>query len=690
MKLCHCDELTPIEYDILSSAYSSVSHRIGGIVVFIRDCESLNAPCLLTYTPHYPWFLSDRRRSSALLPALLQPDIQSAESFENQSTEGDNSMRLRPKRWTVGYISMLMLLLFTLSNFALDYVDAQMHRLDSPTLYDALSMEVIMPPFSYTKKSMDSERPKLGLGSAAIASITEALSPIMPFMGGLDLRRQDLWDTNEGWFNTAYSVVDQVRDAFGFDPLANNGAASLLAKIPRAGGTFSGQNKIKVTSSGTRRTTKHVATLSAQTPFVPMDVIATMTLGDLTSIFEYVIHQNRESSSKSFQKMSSHLKPIIETMEAAIEKSRGKNVQPAHTGSCHAQGSTCDALSPSVGYGDLDALQFCSAMRLFAEWRLVRQVPEGYKGYAVGMSLGHKDVVQNVAKIENAVHVWLDHQRELKSLESQRRASEGILDDDCNVSMILSTAEERKSSKCELRSPTLRDLLEYEIDMDTHSSLPRLKDKTAAMGLLWVRRQLAYQTSIFTNILNVPTTFPDSNSAVSAAYFEVYGKYHGWAVQKIFTYSFQAAPDVREIYKFMNPSHLNHVRSVARKMSPTNSEITETASTLYLSDDKSDSRSEDLNPVEQLGKHIGGEWDKFVGFVGSIFAEKDDSVNDIHVRGGGQAQGLQGEELESFVMEKMTENAHEHILDYLKAANPLLRDLAGLFENLNMEDPTKV
>lgn len=600
-------------------------------------------------------------------------------------------MRLRPKRWTVGYVSMLMLLLFTLSNFALDYVDAQMHRLDSPTFYDALSMEVIMPPFSYTKKSMDSERPKLGLGSAAIASITETLSPIMPFMGGLDLRRQDLWDTNEGWFNTVYSVVDQVRDAFGFDPLANNGAASLLAKIPRAGGKLSEQSKIKVASSGPRSTTKHVATLSAQIPFVPMDSIATMTLGDLTTIFEYVIHQNRESSPKSFQKISPHLKPIIEMMEGAIEKSRGKNVQPAHTGSCQAQGSTCDALSPAVGYGDLDALQFCSAMRLFAEWRLVRQVPEGYKGYAVGMSLGHKDVVQNVAKIENAVHLWLDHQREQKSLESQRRVSEGILDDDCHVSIIPSTTEDRKSSKCELRSPTLRDLLEHEIDMDTHSSLPRLKDKTAAMGLLWVRRQLAYQTSIFTNILNVPTTFPDSNSAVSAAYFEVYGKYHGWAVQKIFTYSFQAAPDVKEIYKFMNPSHLNHVKSIARKMSSsTDSVIIDTSRTHESNDDTSDNGSVDLNPLEQLGKHIGGEWDKLVGFVGGIFAAKDDSVNDFHVRGGGQGQGLQGEELESFVMEKMTENAHEHIVDYLKAANPLLRDLAGLFENLNMEDPTKV
>jgi hypothetical protein len=51
----------------------------------------------------------------------------------------------------------------------------------------------------------------------------------------------------------------------------------------------------------------------------------------------------------------------------------------------------------SDDFGEIDALKF-SSHAFFAEWRIVRQIPVGYKGYAVGMSLGHKDVVQNLAK----------------------------------------------------------------------------------------------------------------------------------------------------------------------------------------------------------------------------------------------------------------------------------------------------
>jgi hypothetical protein len=153
------------------------------------------------------------------------------------------------------------------------------------------------------------------------------------------------------------------------------------------------------------------------------------------------------------------------------------------------------------------------------------------------MNLGHKDIVQNLGKMETAVHEWLDYRREQVAMERawEPNSGDGDFYDD------------------ELRSPTLRDLLEHEVDCNVHARLPRLVEKTAAMGLLWVRRQLHYQTSIFSNILRVPETFPSSHAAVASAYAQVYGHYHGWAVQKIFNYSFQAAPAVSEIYKFMNP-----------------------------------------------------------------------------------------------------------------------------------------
>ena len=89
--------------------------------------------------------------------------------------------------------------------------------------------------------------------------------------------------------------------------------------------------------------------------------------------------------------------------------------------------------------GSVDALKFSAALRIFAEWRMVRQVPEGYKGYAVGMNLGRKDIIQNVGKIEQAVHAFISEQKdELGSMEA---------------------------SSTDVKSPTLRQLLQFEIDV---------------------------------------------------------------------------------------------------------------------------------------------------------------------------------------------------------------------------------
>ena len=42
---------------------------------------------------------------------------------------------------------------------------------------------------------------------------------------------------------------------------------------------------------------------------------------------------------------------------------------------------------------------FVEALTLFALYRYEHQVPDGYRAYSVGMSLGMKDVLQNVAKV---------------------------------------------------------------------------------------------------------------------------------------------------------------------------------------------------------------------------------------------------------------------------------------------------
>ena len=79
---------------------------------------------------------------------------------------------------------------------------------------------------------------------------------------------------------------------------------------------------------------------------------------------------------------------------------------------------------------------------------------------------------------------------------------------------------------------------------------------------------------------------------------------------------------------------------------------------------------------------------------GSIGQNLENKSNDKKkVRGGGQASsagGLSGDELEDFLCAEMSKNVHEHIVEYLKVATPLLHDIAALMDELNMDDPTKV
>eukprot|EP00541_Cyclophora_tenuis_P003616 CAMPEP_0116558324 /NCGR_PEP_ID=MMETSP0397-20121206/9746_1 /TAXON_ID=216820 /ORGANISM="Cyclophora tenuis, Strain ECT3854" /LENGTH=274 /DNA_ID=CAMNT_0004083907 /DNA_START=31 /DNA_END=855 /DNA_ORIENTATION=+ len=240
-------------------------------------------------------------------------------------------------------------------------------------------------------------------------------------------------------------------------------------------------------------------------------------------------------------------------------------------------------------------------------------------------------------------------------------------------------------SDCELRSPTLRDLLEYEAEMNVHQRLPRLKDKTAAMGLLWVRRQLHYQTSLFANVVKVPSVFTTVADAITSAYSEVYDKYHGWAVQKIFKYSFQAAPKVEEIYKFMNPHRMKEVLLRGAQMTP-RAEQAAFLSPQVRQHHKS-AETEDLNPLQQFGEHIVNEWDKFTSTIGGIFNEN--KKNKEFTRQSA-SPGLVGQDLDEFVKKEMTQDAHNHIGVYLQTVQGLLSDLATLFKELNMDDPTKV
>eukprot|EP00957_Ditylum_brightwellii_P212130 15367003-Ditylum_brightwellii.AAC.1 len=67
-------------------------------------------------------------------------------------------------------------------------------------------------------------------------------------------------------------------------------------------------------------------------------------------------------------------------------------------------------LEPLLNHHDMSMLVppilFCNA--IFC--RIVPSTSSSrcYKGYAVGMNIGHRDIVQNVAKIESTEHVLID------------------------------------------------------------------------------------------------------------------------------------------------------------------------------------------------------------------------------------------------------------------------------------------
>lgn len=533
------------------------------------------------------------------------------------------------RKWTIGKVSFMMLILVSLTDVLLSLVDAQMESLESPDHYDALSADVIRPAFRYHVSSGDrtTRRKRMGLGSAAITSVTNALSPILPFTGGLDLRREDYW--KNGLLGSITSIAEQIKSAFSESP------ASPLSPdlLKTRGGSKVGQKTPRSTSRVT-----HATFLSNSEPFMALHDIARLTLKDVSLAFRYAVESTRLdfNPQKFLSSASLRVRDVFTKMSEAAALSRGSGIGAALT-------------RANFVAGDVDALLFCAAMRIFAEWRVLRQVPEGYKGYAVGMSLGQKDIVQNVGKIEKAVHDWITYQTEASSDETQSLPS---------------------------WSPTLRELLQFEANIGLHDKLPQLKEKSAAMGLLWVRRQLHYQTALFANVIQVPGRFDTARAAISAAYEEVYNSYHGWAVQKIFTYSFQAAPDTSEVYKVMNPEKLKEVTESVK------------CRDYEMSLDQS-SHETGANPLEKLSRHIGQEWEKLAGSIGGLFRNQRSSVTELKME-----QVNLGDrcaiDMDAVINEQMKLDAHDHIITYLEVAKPILDDLAKLFDEFNMNDPTKV
>jgi hypothetical protein len=358
-----------------------------------------------------------------------------------------------------------------------------------------------------------------------------------------------------------------------------------------------------------------------------------------------------------------------------------------------------DVESSKYRFGEVDTLYFCAAMRIFAEWRMLRQVPEGYKGYEVGMSLGRKDCVQNLVKVEHAAHHYIEERREF--LRRRLNSPTGSLDSEQYI----------------VRSPSLRELLVEEIELGDHEKLPRLKEKSAAMGLLWVRRQLNYQIAIFDHINS--GKHATSEEAVLAAYRDVYSDFHGWAVQKIFGYSFQAAPPIESILKLMHKEYYEIILEQATNLDTVSSQLTLTDADNHKSnfdhlsnftDPGGDSKQGDplgnfmrsttaefaklgdyvSNELQRIGSHIAGEWDKMASNVLRLVKIGGNQASKATRMSGSSESRLEGDALEQYVKKNLMVYNQQSLIFHFNVVKPLLRDLAGLFDEFNMDDPAKV
>jgi hypothetical protein len=89
-------------------------------------------------------------------------------------------------------------------------------------------------------------------------------------------------------------------------------------------------------------------------------------------------------------------------------------------------------------------------------------------------------------------------------------------------------------------------LLEYEKAMGIHGPHGTLKDPSAAIGILWIRRSLSFQSRMYTSLLEPGT---DPKDATLTAYRSELQPYHGWALQQLYKLSLQyAAPSRKEMF----------------------------------------------------------------------------------------------------------------------------------------------
>lgn len=626
-------------------------------------------------------------------------------------------------------------------------------------VYGLLSTEVILPlsllmqgptrrmrkaPQRRLKRSHGSSRNVLGSASSFVIDL---VGPILPFVGGVDLRRLHPFEVYE-WIRSCVFrkehasnfLAGSIPRGGSIETMMSNSSKKELHPSPNDASTDSSEG----TTYNPVFEKNRPLILGGPEPFISIEDIAELNLEEIALAFQLSRNHDLENvvNATDIGRPREQMRQLVAAMQEAAALSRGIGVHPAEIASPPLQSLTSDSIDFELPLnGNIDASLFCAALRVFAEWRMLRTVPDGYKSYAVGMALGLKDVVQNIAKVENVMRQWIE--RKSLDLASQDSANEMIL-----------------------RGPTVRDLLEYERDIiNAHPNLPRLNGG-AAIGLLWTLRQLLYQSAVFQNILDTPNKYPNSKTAVGAAYSEVYDRYHGWAVSKIFNYSFKSAPEPSLIFNSMDINKLREITEEAKYANTRNdcaadvvvdvqntdmqtNEIPDRDATfnrsflaelsfwdvninanrsatnqakVSYSSDSLVGKDDDwigklVHRAAKLAERLDEEFCKIgskllstqrlLAHWGEIHMEASDTQEEkdepSHKVDPSQVEslppaacnsikhiGLEGPELDVYVATRMEAHIRQQISHYLRLLKPVTFELVTLFEELNMNDPSKV
>ena len=103
------------------------------------------------------------------------------------------------------------------------------------------------------------------------------------------------------------------------------------------------------------------------------------------------------------------------------------------------------------------------------------------------------------------------------------------------------------SSPSNKKRENLASLLQTEIENGVHQEENVLEESSAAMGLLWIRRSLAFQLELYASLSSSGSSGVHPTEAALHAYNKTLSPYHGWLLQKVFPLSLSQMPD-RQVF----------------------------------------------------------------------------------------------------------------------------------------------